>query len=152
MICISIQCIYLGWRFESEIWSVEPARRRNNLLCIMMNDFEKHWRSWQFIVLRMTPACHRHALITGHTSVDFNGTRRGMSYYHIQSVMSCYICHGMSQQWRCCACDGVYNGISLLTSACQKTSTSRMAYLQIIVGYVEDVQGGELDRRLRVFI
>lgn len=50
-----LQCIYLGWWFVPDIWSGEPARRRNKLLCIMKNDFDKHWRSWQLIVLCMTP-------------------------------------------------------------------------------------------------
>lgn len=93
--------------------------------------------------------CHRPALITGHTSGDFTGTRRGMSCYHIQSVMSCYICHGLSQQWRCSACDGVYKGISLQTSTCQKTSTSRMAYMQRIARYREDVQVWEMALKVK---
>lgn len=80
-------------------------------------------------LFRVTPCVTDVPLLPATYQVISPGPERGMSCYHIQSVMSCYICHGLSQQWRCTAYGGVYNSISLQTSGCQKTSALCLASL-----------------------
>lgn len=76
-------------------------RRHNKLLCIMTNDFDTHLEFWQSILPRMTPCVTDVPSLPATYQVISPGPERGMSCYHIWSVMSCYICHGLSQQWRC---------------------------------------------------
>lgn len=114
--------------------------RHKKLLRIMTNDFDIHWKSSQLIVLRMTPR------VTGKPSLP--ATHQVISLgpegecHVITSRVSCHVIFAMAchNSGSAALCDGVYKGISLQTSACQKTSTSRMAYTQRIVRYVEDVQ------------
>ncbi len=73
------------------LWVRNLERRTcevHKLLRIMMNDFEKHWRSWQFIVLRMAPCvtCMPSLPATHHLiSLGPEGE------CHITSRVSCHV-------------------------------------------------------------